>query len=253
VINTLAWPSVAVVLAAATTFSGAVDGGGSVTFSVSDDHTQITTIQVNAPNIECGPLVLAFVGNAPIANNAFSYTDSGATFAGSFPTPQTARGTVQLTRQSFPACTGAPAAWTASAPGAPAPTPAPTATPMPTAAPADLVPPEVALAGSRSQRAGRTVAVRVTSNEPGSATATGAALIRRSRRTTTRFALRSADAQLQPNTATRLELRVTATARRSIAKALRRHQRVRAALAVTVRDAAGNSTRATRTVRLRRR
>ena len=227
------------------TYTGSVRGGGSVGFDVSGDGSAITSIQLNVPSTGCGALLFQFIGSVPIVDHAFSYADPTLRFSGSFPAPQTARGTIQ-TRGSFPACSLQN--WSATTPAQPTPTPTPTPTPL---AP-DTTAPVIALSGRTTQRAGRTVTVSVTSNEFGSATAKGAVIVRRTRRTATRFALRSAVTQLAPNIRARLTLRVPSRAQTAIRKALRRGKRVTALVRVGVRDPAGNRARGNRTVRLRR-
>ncbi|WP_028063786.1 hypothetical protein [Solirubrobacter soli] len=237
----------AVLAVTAATYSGTIDGGGSVSLTVSDGGTAVNGIQLNVPNTGCGSLVVQYVGTLPITNGAFTYATSTVTLSGTFPSPGTAQGTFQARQGSTPCAS--PRAWSATAPGFPTPTPTPTATPIPVPQPApDTTPPVVVLSGATSQRSGRTVTVGVTASEFGSATA-GGTLIVRGRR----HALGTATAQLAPNVTARLHLRVPAKTRRAAVKALRAHRHVSAQLTVTARDQAGNATTATRTVRLRRR
>lgn len=225
----------------AATYTGSVEGGGSVGFDVSGDGRAITTILLNVPTTECGAFLFQLTGTVPIVDHAFRYADSTLTFGGSFPTPQTAEGTIQI-----PACTSSPRHWSATTPAQPPPRPTPTPTPPDRAAPL------IALSGHTTQRARRTVKVSVTSNESGAATAGGAVIVRRTRRIATRFTLRSAVTQLAANVTSRLKLRVPRRARKAITNALRKRKRVRAVLTVSVRDTAGNLAVVNRTVRLRR-
>ena len=131
--------------------------------------------------------------------------------------------------QDFPDCTSSVRDWTARA-----------ATPVAS----DTAAPVVTLSGPATQRAGRTVTVTVTSNEAGAARATG--------RVRGRFALAASAAMLTAHAPARLSLRVPSRARRAVARALRDGRRVRAVITVSVRDAAGNRTDRSRTIRLRR-
>jgi hypothetical protein len=205
------------------TYTGGVTGG-SLEFDVSADGTAITRLRIVAVS-ECARHDLELDSRIAIVDHAFDFTSTTLWFGGRFDAPRSAQGTVRY-HQDFPACTSTLRDWSAM-----------------TSAPADTTAPQVALSGPTTQRAGRTVAVTVTSGEPASARVSG----RVGRR-----ALRARSATLAAHAPTRIALDVPVRARRAVRRALRDGRRVRAVITVRVRDAAGNVTQRTRTVRLRR-
>ena len=210
--------------------------GGSLEFDVSADGTAITRLRIVAVS-ECARHDVEITSPIAIVDHAFDFTSPGLWFSGTFPAPRTAQGTVRYHRD-FPDCTSTLRDWNAM-----------TSAPMPSVPPADTTAPVVALSGPVTQRAARTVALTVTSSEAGSASVTGTILVRRRGR----FALRASAATLSAHVPARVALRVPTRTRRAISRALRDGRRVSAVVTVSVRDAAGNRTDRSRTIRLRRR
>jgi len=115
--------------------------------------------------------------------------------------------------------------------------------------PADTTPPSAKLVSRRdSIRDGR-IAVWITTNEAATVTARGSLSVGRSARL---YRLRSATARVVANKRERLILRLSRKARRAARRALQRRKRPRVRVSVALRDAAGNTGSAKRTVRLRR-
>jgi hypothetical protein len=156
----------------------------------------------------------------------------------------------------------------ASYPLATAPTPTPTVTPAPTAVPTPTVtpaptptpapPPEVTLSGSKVQKLGKTIVVGVGCDVACTATATGRlsvlGLAKRSLSLPSlakRYRLGRAIKQVPAGGKVKLRLKVPRKARGVAKRALRRGRKVRAKIKITVKDAAGNSSSESRTVRLR--
>lgn len=216
------------------TYTGTFGGAGSVVFDVSADGTAVTRIVYSLP-LPCGSVNTLFQGSVPILDHAFTYQSGGTTFRGLFRAGQSAEGTMQ----EQAACIPTSPSWTATTSAPPSTLP-------------DTTRPVITLAGSRSQRAGRPVTVRATSNEAATANAGGVVRIRRSRRTVTR-GLQAVTAQLAPGVATPLRLAVPDRTQRTITRALRNGRRVTAVVTVIVLDAAKNSAVQSRTIRLRRR
>lgn len=238
----------------AATYTGTTSGGGTVTVQVSADGNAVTRLEVDPGLTECGfhPLVVVQMPGIAIVNHAFTYSAPPWTVSGSFPDSQNARGNMEYRRETPPACTMAPRTWTATvatptSTPTPSPTTSPTPTPTPTAPPGG---PQIRLSGSKVQRPGRTVQVRVRSSASGSARATGRVSVRRPGRKSMRFTLGSATAELTADVTTRLRLAVSNRARRAIARALRSRGRVTATVKVTATDTAGNASTMTRTVRI---
>jgi hypothetical protein len=106
---------------AGATYTGTVTGGGTVELRVAADGSAVTYFKVAGipgfPNKICG-LEASATFNAPITNHAFSFGLTGLRlFAGSFPQPRIATGTVE---DSF--CFNGPRTWTATTNAAPPPT-----------------------------------------------------------------------------------------------------------------------------------
>jgi hypothetical protein len=100
------------------TYNGTVEGGGTVTFTISGDGNTVTSFQIqNVPGTPC-TITQATVSNIPITNHSFTRTaSSGLSATGSFPSPGNAQGTISFS-QSFPppGCTTGTRNWTATAP-----------------------------------------------------------------------------------------------------------------------------------------
>ena len=214
-------------------YTGSTAEGGSVSLDVSTDGSEITRLTVNLGMTDCGFIALntTGVGFAPIVDHAYAYTGSGWTVNGSFHAANRVRGSLAYRSEGLPACALPARDWTAKIPGTPL---------------------AIALSGRRTQRAGRTVAVSVRSDEAATARATGRATVGGSGGGATRYALRSAVAQLTPNVGARLRLRVPKRARAAISDALGAGRSVRAIVTVVVTDGAGNTARDRRTITLRR-
>ena len=114
------------------TYTGAIDGGGSVSFDVSADGKTVTRFKASdVPAPGCtGTATQEVVGGTgiyamTITDNAFESpftTGPGFSFDGSFPAPQQARGTVRIS--SFAQLCSGGGNWTASTP-TPLPPPPP--------------------------------------------------------------------------------------------------------------------------------
>jgi hypothetical protein len=121
----------------------------------------------------------------------------------------------------------------------------------PCPATADKRAPKLALGSSSRQNvlANRVVVVTVTSDEDGTATASGRLSVPGASRT---FKLRSASGKVTAGKRARLRLRVTRKALGAARRSLRRGRRVRARVTIVVRDGAGNVATAKKTVKVRR-
>ncbi len=117
--------------------------------------------------------------------------------------------------------------------------------------PPDKRAPKLALISSSTQNvlANRRVVVSVTSDENGTATASGNLSVPGASRT---FKLRSAKATVTAGKRTSLRLRVSSKALQAAKRATRRGRRVRARVTIVVRDGAGNVATAKKTVKVRR-
>ena len=116
----------------------------------------------------------------------------------------------------------------------------------------DTTPPTAALGGKRRQKLGRTIRVtlRCGNDEDCIATAHGKLSIRDAAH---RYALKPARPRtVRKGTAAPLRLRLSIRARAAATRALRRRKNVRAAIQVTVTDAAGNAATLKRTIQLTR-
>jgi glucose/arabinose dehydrogenase len=139
-------------------------------------------------------------------------------------------------------------------PAPPGPGPGPGGNPPPpgggdpTPAPPDTRTPAVSIGAAHKQHVLRLRGVRLSMkcDERCRASATGVVHIRGLKRT---FALERAVRQLAANKRAKVTLKASRKALRAIRKALHRHRRVTVNLTVVGRDPAGNSRRATRTVR----
>ena len=154
-------------------------------------------------------------------------------FSGTFTAPQKAHGTLQYA-QVYPPCASSQLSWSATTPTVPPPGP-------------DQIPPVVVLSGKTTQKTGAAVSVTVSCiNEACRTTATGAVSVPGSGR----YTLTSAVARIGKGARAQLELKLPVEARRAIKKAQRKRKAIKASITVTARDAAGNETVKTRTIRL---
>jgi hypothetical protein len=225
------------------TYTGTFATGGSIAFDVSADGDSITRLKVTDVPTECGTLTAAF-GYVPVQNDNFSQTTpplgflgTFLRFSGTFTAAQSAQGTLQY-QQADPPCTSSQLSWSATTP-----------TTTPTAPPPgpDQIPPVVVLSGRTTQQTGAAVSVTVSCiNEACRTTATGAVSVPGSGR----YTLTSAVARIAKGAKAQLELKLPAEARRAIKQAQRKRKAIKASITVTARDAAGDKTVKTRTIRL---
>jgi hypothetical protein len=111
--------------------------------------------------------------------------------------------------------------------------------------------PVARIGGPRKQRIVRQRGARITlsCDETCGVTVRGKARIGRSR---TRYVLRGVARRVTANKRVTVKLRMSKRARRAIARALRRHRRVKVSVSVSARDAAGNESTTGRTIVARR-
>jgi len=115
----------------------------------------------------------------------------------------------------------------------------------------DTIAPALRLSGKRAQRLGRSVyVVAGCPSEDAVATARGRLRLRGVTGAAT-MTLRRASTPVALGKSAKLRLRLTRAERRAVGRALRSGRRVRAAITVTARDAAGNATVRRRAVRIR--
>jgi hypothetical protein len=116
------------------------------------------------------------------------------------------------------------------------------------AAPADTVVRFRALRAAARQSA-RNLRVAASMPEPGTITASGTVSVPNTSKT---YRLRTASATADAGATVTLRLELSKKARRTVLRALKRHRRIVAKIVVTVRDRAGNTRDAKRTIRLTR-
>jgi hypothetical protein len=133
----------------------------------------------------------------------------------------------------------------------PPPPPPPPPAPPPPVIPADITAPALAVGGATTQRIlrQRAVIVVATAGEACAATAKGKVSIRGAAKP---FKLTPVTKQIAKGKTAILKLRLTKTALRAIARALKARKRASATVTVTARDAAGNVTTKRRMIRLKR-
>jgi len=220
---------------AQTTWSGTVEGGGSIGFAVSADGTTLKPLGVALPRPSpCGVLVVVDTINAiQIVNQTFSYGFPALQLTGAFPSPGTAQGTVQGQNPDG-TCATTVANWTATQ----SPAVAPVAT----------------VSGPTSQRVRETLSITVTSNAFGTVTAGGIVKKLQGRRAPTIGSLPATPTtQVTPNAPVRLQVPFPARVRKQARKAIKQHKRVRAVITVIGTDTAGRPMGDHLTIKLRRR
>jgi hypothetical protein len=215
------------------TYNGTFAGGGTVSFDVSGNT--VTRIAFSLTTA-CGTLNFNVPVNDAIANNAFSHSFGSVTLNGTFPAPQAAQGTMQVS-----GCSPAAASysWSATAPA----TPPVTTTPIP----AQLT---VTLSGTTRQRLRRSVTVRATASEGATVVAAGTVTVQRSHATT--YVLVTTSRHIAEGATATLRLRLASRPRRAIARALRNGRQVSAQVTVTGVGDDGSQTTQSRTIQLRR-
>lgn len=232
------------------TYTGTTSSGGSVKLQVAGDGS-LTGLAIDPGMTECGfhPLVVNQLPGIPITGGAFTYTTGSWTVSGQFSDAQNAQGRAEYRRAEEPACTMTPRTWTASlatatpTPPVTTPTATPTSSPMPGLT--------IKLSGPKTQLPGRRIVIKARTNSAGTATATGAVIVRRGGKPRT-FTLKTLTAQLKPGTTRTLRMPVSSRARKAIRGALRHHGTVTATITVTASNAAGNVTTASRTITVSR-
>jgi hypothetical protein len=149
----------------------------------------------------------------------------------------------------------APAADPAPAQTPPAPDLTPPLSPFAGASSADRAGPRVRLSGATLQRLGAGVRIAVTCVDEACVTRTTATVRvpRIGRRAARTYRLAAPGASLARGAQRMFVLRISGSTHAALARALQARRRVTVAVAVTARDAAGNATRAARSVRLKRR
>jgi hypothetical protein len=230
---------------AGATYTGTHAGGGTVEFDVSSDGANITRFKVtnirgNICTVSQQEVTYSPGFGVPITNHAFSgKSGSGQlSFSGSFPGTQSAQGTFAFDSGFGPGprCRSDTVAWTTTT----------------TAQPPDTTAPVLLLGGRTTQHPVSQRGVLVVARCPSeacTATATGTVSVPSSSRV---FRLRSVTKQIARGGSASIKLRFTRTAFNAVKRALNGGARLKARIAVTARDAAGNSTRKTRTITLRR-
>jgi len=100
------------------TYRGSLPNGGSLEFDVSSDGTAITRVRVTGKGDVCEGTLDVTGLNILITNHTFSHSDADpVSFSGSFPSKQTAQGTLALDVDLGPPighCHAGPVSWTAT-------------------------------------------------------------------------------------------------------------------------------------------
>lgn len=106
------------------TYRGSLPNGGSLEFDVSGDGSSITRVKVTGKGDVCEGTLEGTGLNLPIANHAFSHPNTDPiAFSGSFPSKQTAQGTLSLdvdVGAPVGHCHAGPVSWTATTTSSPA-------------------------------------------------------------------------------------------------------------------------------------
>jgi len=135
----------------------------------------------------------------------------------------------------------------------PAATPPPPPPPPPAAAAADTTPPASNLTGASSQKLGKTVAVSIScSDEACKATASGTVLVPKAGRIKAKtYKLAALTKSIAKGAKATARLKLNATPRAAIKRALKRGKRVVVKFTVRIADASGNTRTLTRQVKLK--
>ncbi len=215
------------------TYKGTSSGGGEVCLTVRPDFSGLSWFTLTKPPAGCDLpwAVERFEPALAIADRRFAATTASAVLSGRFTSSHEARGTIGLLRPSASGtCRTAVLSWKATTTAA---------TPFPDP---DVTAPSLRLRGAKVQRALRRNAIVVGVRCPKEAcTASASTTIGAAK-------LVAASRKLRAGRGASLRLVLTKRARRSI----RARSGLRARVTVTARDAAGNRTRAHRTIMLRR-
>ena len=219
------------------TYRGTHSGGGEVCVTVNPGFAGVAWFHLVDPDPDlCIPFAVEHYEPAlAIVARRFAASTSSAKVTGTFG-GQSVSGTFQAAIPPGGAgiCSGRVVRWTATTQVIPPP------------AISDETPPALRVRGAITQRALHAGRVVVTVRCPREAcAATASATIAGVRRS-------SALAVLRANVARTLTLRLSASARRALRRALRSHTSLRTRVTVLATDVAGNTTRARRTITLRR-
>ena len=107
---------------AGATYDGSIDGGGTIQFTISADGSSVSSIKVtDVPGDSCTFPESSQTGAVPIFDHAFSDTTAPLKASGTFPGPQSAQGTVQVTSFGFPSCDTGVKSWSAMTTATPPP------------------------------------------------------------------------------------------------------------------------------------
>jgi hypothetical protein len=218
-------------------YRGTHSGGGEVCLTLKPDFSGVEWFSlVDPPRDACFPFWVEHYEPAlPIVARRFAASSSSAKVTGTFG-GRSLGGTFQaaIPPGSAGTCFARVIAWTATTQANPPP------------AISDETPPGVRVRGASTQRALSAGRVVVSVRCPREACAASAsATIAGARRS-------SEPAVLRANVAKTLTLRLSATARRALRRALRAHSSIRTRVTVLATDVAGNTARARRTIALRR-
>jgi hypothetical protein len=96
-------------------YNGSVIGGGTIQFSVSPDGSSVSGLQIN--NVQGNFCTFIFAQDpnpTPIVNHAFGKPSGSFSYSGSFPSKQSAQGTLSVTSATGSGCTTGPRSWTAN-------------------------------------------------------------------------------------------------------------------------------------------
>ena len=251
-------------------YTGTHSGGGAVEINVGADGLNVT--RFHFADVPCQDGISSItttatfsLGGFPIRDHSFSSPGPGESFAGSFPQTQSASGSYQQLVESDTSCLSEPVTWTAT-----------TTVPPPPCGDGvdndgdsrvdfgvdlgcasvvdtdetdpDTTAPALRLSGKRKQTLGKAVAVTVacpreacTARATGRVTVPGGGAARR-------YRLRAASVRLAAGEKARL----SRSAITAIKRALERGTTVKASLAITAVDGAGNRTSTRRVVEVTR-
>jgi hypothetical protein len=152
------------------TYVGVAASGGTVEFDVSPDGAEITRFALNkVPVSPCGTITGETPRRAAIVEDSFSNSLGLLHFAGSFPTPGEAQGTISYHRKDG-SCNSDEVTWTAAVPPPPIVEPAPAAPPAsPPSPPAGATPPDTKIkSGPFKKTEARRASFHFVSTEVGS-------------------------------------------------------------------------------------
>jgi hypothetical protein len=112
----------------------------------------------------------------------------------------------------------------------------------------DTTPPIATLSGKKTQKLGKSVSVTVSCSEACAATATGTLSVPKASKA---YRLKKTKKSIAAGGKVKLRLKLSTKARKAATRALKRHNRVKAKLKVTVADGRANKTSKRRTIKLK--